>query len=651
MAYGCMGKILVVDLTEGRMRTETVAEAVYDKFLSGLGIGAWYLYRHIPPAADPMGPENIIGFVAGCLTGSGSLFTGRWMVVGKSPLTGCWGEANCGGTFAPAIKQCGYDAIFFSGISPRPVYLFADGNIAELRDASDLWGLDTVDTEARLWQIHKSEKRRPRIASIGPAGERCSLIAGVVNDSGRLAARGGLGAVMGAKRLKAVVLTGSRRVQVHDRKTVLELSREVSAIVQRQPPFVSGKVAAYMGRLIRAIPAQMETDGLLYKMILSKWGTVGMNQMSVEMGDSPVRNWKGTHADFGLEKSAAIAPDVFTRPVVTKYFCYSCPLGCGALVEGNAEIPSGHRPEYETVTALGPLCMNTDAASIFHMNEMLNRAGMDSISAGATIAFAMECYENGLLTREDTDGIELTWGNSAAMLALIEKMIRREGIGDLLADGSRMAARRIGAGSDRFAMHAGGQDLPMHDSRFDPGFALHYSVEPAPGRHTVGSLLYYEMFQLWREVPRLPDPRFLYTKGSKYDADPEKAGMGAACSRFVNLLNAAGVCLFGAFLGIHRLPVFKWLDAVSGNSRSPEAYLEIGGRIQTVRQAFNFRQGIDPRANLASDRALGRPPQKSGANAERSVPVEKLIAEYFEQFGWDRQTGKPSETSLREMEL
>ena len=650
MELGCTGKILVVDLTTGRIRPQAVENAVYENFLSGLGLGAWYLYHNIAPHADPLGPENVLGFVAGVLTGSGSLFAGRWLVVGKSPLTGCWGEANAGGAFAPAIKQCGFDAIFFSGISPRPVYLFADGNRAELRDAADLWGLDAGAAEARLAEMHTGRKR-PRIACIGPAGERQSLIAGVVHDGGRLAARAGLGAVMGAKRLKAVVLAGSQRIKVYDRPGVVRLSRELSATVQNQPPFVSGKVAAYLGRLVRALPAQMETDGLLYKMILRKWGTVGMNQMSIEMGDAPVQNWRGTHHDFDLDTSAALAPDVFTRPVVAKYFCYSCPLGCGALVEGAPGTPPAHRPEYETAMALGPLCLNADAESIFRMNEMLNQAGMDSISAGATIAFAMECYEHGLITRADTDGLELTWGNSTAMVTLIDKMIRREGIGDLLADGSRVAARRIGAGSERFAVHAGGQELPMHDSRFDPGFALHYAVEPAPGRHTVGSLLYYEMFQLWRQIEGLPDPSRFYLKRSKYDTDVEKARMAAACSQFVNLINAAGLCLFGAFLGVHRLPVFQWLDAVSGQPRPPADYLRIGANIQTARQAFNFRQGVDPLAIQVSDRALGRPPQSRGANKGRSVAVEKLVGEYFQQFGWDRRTGQPRKSILEKIGL
>jgi aldehyde:ferredoxin oxidoreductase len=650
MGSGYTGKILTVDLTRGEIQRHTLPDTIYRRWLSGMGLAAGYLYGRIPAGADPLGPENILGFVCGILTGTGSLFTGRWMVVGKSPLTGGWGDANCGGNFAPAIKQCGLDAIFFSGTSPRPVYLLADGQNAELRDAGAIWGRDSIATESWLAREHGG-RRAPRIACIGPAGERRSLMAGVVNDGGRLAARSGLGAVMGAKRLKAVVLTGSRRIAVQDRETMRALSQGVNAVVRGLPPFVPGNVAASMGRLIRALPAQMETDGRLYQMILQKWGTVGMNQMSIEMGDSPIQNWKGTHEDFGPSKSAAIDPDVFTRPVVSKYFCYSCPLGCGALVAGESDGLLHHRPEYETVLALGALCLNSDAASILRMNERLNRAGMDSISAGATLAFAMECYENGLLTRSDTDGLELTWGNSTAMEALLERMIRREGIGDLLADGTRLAAERIGRDSARFAMHAGGQELPMHDGRFDPGFALHYSVEPTPGRHTIGSLLYYEMFQLWRKDDRLPDPSFLYLKSRKYEDDRQKAHMAAACSRFVNVLNAAGACLFGAFLGVHRLPVFEWLNAATGWNRSAQDYLECGSRIQTARQAFNLRHGIDPRRNRAADRALGRPPQTRGANAGRQVPIEGLMQHYWQAFGWDPETGRPDPATLQQLDL
>jgi aldehyde:ferredoxin oxidoreductase len=208
-----------------------------------------------------------------------------------------------------------------------------------------------------------------------------------------------------------------------------------------------------------------------------------------------------------------------------------------------------HRPEYETVLSLGGLLMNSNVDSIFTLNDLLNRAGMDSISVGGTIAFAIECFENGLLTEQDTDGLTLTWGNSPAIVALAEKMIRREGIGDLLADGSWRAAKRIGKGAGRFAVQAGGQELGMHDSRNDPGFAVHYAADPAPGRHTTGSQLYYEMFRLWKRIPELPEPSLLYFKDSKYRPDPEKAAASAACSRYLNVLNGSGCCLFGAFLG------------------------------------------------------------------------------------------------------
>jgi aldehyde:ferredoxin oxidoreductase len=485
------------------------------------------------------------------------------------------------------------------------------------------------------------------VACIGPAGENRSLIAGIANDRGRMAARAGLGAVMGAKRLKALVCGGAQRVDVHDPKRVKALSREVNDHVQFQPPFVSGKVASYMGAIMRMAPAQMETDGMLYKILLKKWGTVSMNQMSVEMGDAPVKNWKGTNEDFDNTKSASVNPDVFTETTVAKYFCYSCPLGCGGLCTDAAKGIETHRPEYETVLSLGGLCMNDDAASIFRLNDLLNRAGMDTISAGGTVAFAMECFEKGLLTREQLDGIDLTWGNAAGIEQLIDKMVRREGVGDLFADGAKAAAKHIGRDSEPLAIHAGGQELGMHDGRYDPGFALHYSAEPTPGRHTIGSQLYYEMFQLWQKIERLPEPWFLYFKNSKYEADAGKAVMAAACSQFMNVVNGAGACLFGAFLGAQRLPLFDWINAVCGWSYTPEEYLAMGRRVQTLKQAFNIRHGIQPEDNLASDRALGRPPQQRGANARRTVPIEKLVELYWKECGWNPQSGEPLPEEMR----
>jgi aldehyde:ferredoxin oxidoreductase len=648
MAKGYTGKILWVDLSRGEIREETVPDEVYENYLSGMGLAACLLYKRIPANAGPLGPDNVLGFVAGLLTATGSLFAGRWMVAGKSPLTGGWGDANCGGTFSPAIKRCGYDGIFFSGISERPVYLLVRHGGAELCDASHLWGRDALDTEAMLIE---SAGGRAAVACIGPAGEKLSLISGICNDRGRIAARSGLGAVMGSKRLKAVVLAGRRRIEVHNREEIKKISRRCNRWVQWQPPFLSGPLAAYLGVLIRILPTQMAMDGMMEKILLRKWGTSSLNQASVEMGDAPIRNWQGTHLDFGIKRSLPTNPDAIVKMERVKYHCHSCPLGCGGICTLPGTSDETHKPEYESTLALGGLCLNNDMDGIFHMNEMLNRAGMDTISVGGTVAFAIECYERGILTRTETDGLELTWGNASAIKELIGKMIRREGIGDVLADGAKRAAQRIGRGSAEYAVHSGGQELPMHDGRNDPGFNLHYSAEPAPGKHTIGSQLYYEMFQLWKADKSLPRPKLLYFKSSKYVADEEKARMAAACSKYLNVANGAGLCLFGLFLGAQRIGVFDWLNAATGWRKTPEEYLEIGGRIQTLRQWFNIRHGVDPRSFKVGDRVLGRPAQTVGANRGRTVDIEKMMSDYWRQFGWDGATGRPGETAITNLKI
>jgi len=376
-----------------------------------------------------------------------------------------------------------------------------------------------------------------------------------------------------------------------------------------------------------------------------------MNQMSVEMGDAPIKNWKGSSADWGIEKSKSVNPDAIKQFEKVKYHCYSCPLGCGGICKTEGKYREGHKPEYESVLALGGLCMNDDLDSIFYLNELLNRAGMDTISAGGAVAFAIECYETGLLTKEETDGLELTWGNTQAIVALVEKMIRREGIGNLLADGSKVAASKIGKKAPPYAMHAGGQEFPMHDGRNDPGFNLHYSVEATPGRHTMGAQLYYEMFQLWKKVKGLPRVRFLYHKDRKYVADEEKAITAVACSKFMNVVNGAGVCLFGTFLGAKRIPVFDWLNATTGWKKTPEEYLEIGERIQTLKQLFNIKHGIDPKSFKVNERMIGRPPQKEGANRGRKMAIEKMISNYWAQLGWNPETGKPTAECLARLEI
>jgi len=654
MNRGYMGKILWVDLSKDKYEEEVLSEKVYEDYLSGMGLAAYILYKNIPTGADPLGPENILGFVPGLLTGTGSLFTGRWIVVGKSPLTGTWGEANCGGDFSPAIKQCGYDGIFFKGISEKPVYLYADHGKVELRDASGLWGKDTFETVEIL--TRNTNGKKPCVACIGPAGERLSLISGIANDKGRMASRSGLGAVMGSKNLKAVVLAGSKRVIPNNRKEMHRLSKKCNEWVKflniPRCSWISNflsRITKFVGVIMGFSPLQVRMDGVIYKSLLQKWGTTGTNLISIKMGDSPIKNWNGSSGDLGSRGLKSVAPHFLHKSVHVKYHCYSCPLGCGGFCyKGKDPL---HRPEYETVLALGGLLLNEDIDTIFSINDLLNRAGMDTISAGGTAAFAIECFEKGIITTVNTGGLELKWGNTKDLIQLFEQMVTGQGFGARLANGSKIAAVNLGKNSIQYAMQAGGQELPMHDGRRDPGFALHGTVEAAPGRHSMGSQLYYEMFGLWKKVKCLPKVKFFYLKNSRYTANKEKAAWAAACSCYTQLFNSAGLCMFGAFLGAKRLNFFEWLNAATAWGKTPEEYMEIGKRIQTLKQLFNFKHGIDPMGLKASERAIGNPPLAEGPNEGRKVPLDQMMKDYWAEMGWDPQTGEPTWATLKELEI
>ena len=639
-----MGKVLWVNLTTGTFREEVLPERLYERYLGGLGIAAALLYREIPANADPLGPENVLAFVSGLLNGTNSLFSGRWMAAAKSPLTGTWGEANCGGTLASAIKRSGYDGILFTGSSPQPVYLSL-GQTPVLHSAEDLWGLDTVETDARLRAAHPASA----VACIGPAGEKRSLLAGISNDGGRMAARSGLGAVMGSKNLKAVVLYGRQKVRVHDKEEMQRLSQKAYRWTKLDVPLPAGRFMKFVGTLFRKMPLAMAQDGLLYKILLGRWGTISMNQASVEMGDAPVKNWRGSHETFHFARSNSSNPDHITRYQHKKYHCRACALGCGGSVK-HPKAGETHKPEYEHVLSWGGLLMNEDLDSIFIINDRLNRAGMDTISAGATAAFAIECAERGLLSKDELLGLDLSWGNSGAIMKLVDLMITRQGIGDLLADGSLKAAEKIGRGSAAYAVQAGGQELAMHDGRNDPGFSLHAVVEPMPGRHTNGSQMYYEMFQLWKRIPELPKISRFYKKSEKYRATRAQAEAAVANSRYSQVINSAGMCLFGAFLGANRLPIFEWLNAAAGWKLTPQAYLQAGARIQATKQLFNLRQGAALR-HAINPRALGLPPLAHGANQGRSLNMDQMVRDYWTCSGWDPETGVPTAETIRALAL
>jgi len=644
-----LGKILWVDLNTHRCQEEKIPDNVYAQYLSGVGLAAHILYESIPAQADPLGPDNVLGFVSGLLTGTPSLFTGRWMVVAKSPLTGTWGEANCGGKFGMAIKQCGYDGIFFKGISPEPVYLAISDNGPEIRPASDLWGLDCVETERTLYQRFDA-KKQPLVACIGQAGENASLISGIVHDGGRMSARSGLGAVMGSKRLKAVVLQKAGRVSASNPQGMRALTKLTQKFTRTTIPLKEWMMPLF-GKILRNRGVQIRLDGILVNSVLKKWGSAGFFQTFVEWDDAPIKNWAGTHHDYPKSKSQHLSVNKTSQFEVKKYHCYACPTGCGGVINHPSLSHESHKPEYETINAFSALLLNDDFESVILINDLLNRAGMDSISAGATIAAAIEWFEAGLISTEQTGGLLLEWGNPNLAIQLVQQMIERCGFGALLADGTRQAQFALGITKPDASIHAGGQELAMHDSRLDPGYALHASVEPNPGRHTTGSFLYYDLYRLWKAIPALPKTALLSFKSKHAHFDRSDGIRGAANACYTNFYNGLGVCFYGACLGADRLNLFALTNAACGWNLTARDYMQIGQRILTLKQLFNIKQGVEPASIKISQRALGLPPLKRGGNRGLSINLEELKRFYWQIIGYDPHKGIPTPETLHTLAL
>ena len=648
MMKGCMGKLLFVDLSTGAFTDRPVDEETYRRYLGGVGLAARLLYDEIPSGADPLGPDNVLGFMGGLLTGTGAVMCGRWMAVCKSPLTGGWGDANCGGTLSPAIKQCGYDGIFFKGIAPAPVALVIDAKGPRLEDAASLWGKDALETEEILRRDFPG-KKRPAIAAIGPAAEKLSLISGISNDGGRYAARSGVGAVMGSKRLKAVVLAGAKPISCADPRGVKDLSKRYAEKVRRLrlPRLFTGRLLPFFGRAM-GMKLVVPVDGMLLAAVLKKWGTNYNNTAGIVSGDSPILNWRGSVADFGRRRYRKLNPDRMRRRETRRYHCYACVIGCGALCDVR-DLTGGahaHKPEYETTAAFAGLLGNDDLESIYVCNDICNRSGLDTISAGATIAMALECFENGILTKADTGGLELKWGDADAIVRLLKMMAAREGIGDVLADGTRRAAERIGRGAERFAVHAGGQEPAFHDSRADPMLGVAYAADPTPGRHTISSSQYYNPSHLWEFVPWAPRMTKPYAKSKEYEPGDVEAAKSAAYICYKQLADASGGCLFAMITGVQHWRLFDFLNRATGWDRTAVDYMEAGRRMQTVRQLFNLRHGIDPRSIVLHPRMRGEPPLREGPLAGRSLPIEAMVRGYWTAMGWD-ETGRVPDAAAR----
>lgn len=623
--YGYMGKILWVNLTEGTITEEVIPDEYYEKFLCGYGLAAKIIFDRQKPGAEPLGPDNILALMSGLLTGTGALMNGRWMAAGKSPLTGTWGDANCGGYFAPEIKKTGYDGFFFTGISPEPVYLLIDNDKKELKGASELWGKDTTYTDDYLRDTHGKEFK---VACIGPAGETLSLIAGIVTDKGRLAARSGLGAVMGSKKLKAICIRGNTATKIYDMQTMAQYSGEYLEDIFKDP-----HVAKFR-----------------------KWGTPAFTNEFAQNGESPVENWKGAGVtDFPEGLARKISEDSVTRYEKEKYGCYHCAIRCGGKVtvkDGPYPLKDAHKPEYETLCSFGTMLLCDDVRRIIKINDMLNRAGIDTISCGAVAAWAFEAYENGVITTKDTDGLELTWGNAEAVVQLVQKLIDGEGIGKYLRQGIKKASEHFDSvkkkSSILYAMNAGGQELPMHDPRVSDnqnlGLGVSYEAEPTPGRHT--STL--DACDKYRKT----DPyRKLYPRPfGRKNADVHQGDDLRDASCMMDLIEGLGLCAFG-FSGGLTPPLVEWINAATGWKKNFEQYLRIGRRIKTLRHSFNVREGVTPDNTLMTDRAKGIPPLEKGPDAENSPDFATAKKNYYKAMGYNPETAYPLKETLEELEL
>ena len=646
MAGGYTGKYCIVDLSSGRTEIIEPGDEFYRKYLSGYGLGAAVIMERQKPGIAPLSPQSYLGICSGLLTGTGARFSGRFMVVGKSPLTGGWGDANSGGYLSQEIKRTGFDAIFFTGAAESPVWVSIGHEKIEIRDASSLWGKDIVETE----ELIRAElgDNKVQVATIGEGGERLSLISGIATDSGRIAARSGLGAVMGSKNLKAVAFRGSRKVPVADKNALKAINKKYLADYKKSNLYdrLTVRFMNVLSRIIArtgvSVPAQASTLRELYK----QFGTPGLTVYSAMVGDMPIKNWGGVgYIDYTAESAAKNSDASVIKRQKQKYACQSCPLACGGIVDidkGRYKGTTGHKPEYETLGSFGGLLLNDDLDVIIELNEMCNRAAVDTISAGAIVAFAIECFENGIITEEDTGGLKLDWGKTEEIVRLTEMIIQREGLGDILADGVKRAAEKIGQGSERFAMHAGGQELPMHDSRLDPGYAIAYQCEPTPGRHTISCYLYAGLFGVKKMFPgasrRIKQARskqtrevLLYTAGSHY----------------MQLVNSCGMCMFGAMTSY--LPLVDWMNAATGWDLSADEYLEIGERILSLRKAFNMREGIQPADHQLSDRAVGKTPLTIGPLNGNTIDIESLMKTFYEIAGWDLATGGPTPEKMKEL--
>lgn len=617
MPYGYHGRILRLDLSSGDKVVEEPGEIFYRRHLGGWSLIAHYLLKELKPGIDPLSEENKLIFACGPITGAPIAGSGRNAVGGKSPLTGLFGEADAGGYWGAELKRAGYDALIVEGRAKKPVYIWIHDDQVEIRDASHLWGHPTAPVQEAI----QGELGDPliRVTQIGPAGERLVRFACVVNDLHHFAGRTGMGAVMGSKNLRAIAVRGREPLPIADPEGLRAISRWL-------------------------LENYMDLAGGLHDD-----GTAGGVEYLNKKGGLPTRNFQAG----SFEAVEAIAGSTMTDTIlVGRKGCFSCAIRCKRRVAAEEPYkvdPTYGGPEYETVAALGSNCGVSDLVAIAKGNELCAAYGLDTISTGSAIAFAMECFERGLITPKETEGLELTFGNAPAMIEMVGRIARREGLGDTLAQGVKRAAERIGSGAEEYALHVKGQEIPMHEPRWKQGLGVGYALSPtgADHCHNLHDSFYTKEKRALREIRALGILEPLPVD----DLSPAKVRLYHYVSTWRLLLNSLGLCLFLPY-DYHQ--VRDIVNAITGWNTSLWELLKVGERGHALARAFNAREGLTPEDDRLPRRFFE--PLGSDTPALEGVAVEeerlkKALITYYGMVGWDLATGIPTRERLEELDV
>jgi len=616
MGYGYKGKILRVNLTDQNISIEERDDNFFRHYLGGAAMIAYYLLKHQDPLIDPYDPNSKLIFANGALTGSPIAGSGRNAVGAKSPLTGTFMSSEVGGYWGAELKNAGYDAIIVQGKAEKPVYLSIEDEKVKIKDATHIWGKFTGETHKIIADEIGSAK--VRTALIGPAGEKLIRFACVLNDLRHSAGRGGMGAVMGSKNLKGIAVKATGSVELADKEGVREIARWFS---ENYKEIAAG---IYREGTLGGIPEYSEGGGL------------------------PVKNFQ----EGVFEGSNKISASTYLKTIKSgRSGCYACPVRCKQVVtvgEPYNVDPLYGGPEFEAVVSLGSYCGIDDLGAISKANEMANAYGVDTIELGGAIAFAMECSEKGLLSEKRSESFDLRFGNAAAMLKLSDMICQREGVGDLLAEGSARAARKLGGGSEEFAMHCKGAQIPMHSPYLKKAAGLGYALSPTGADH-IRNLIHVQYLEKPGPLLNKYKAFGLFNPLPKEDfSSPERIRMYIYISNWQTAYDCLGMCLFiGNTFGPNRLG--EIVEKVTGWNTTVWELMKAGERCMNMMRAFNVREGLtkkDDRLPKRLHRALTSGPLK-GAKLDKDE-FEKAKETYYQMMGWNNE-GKPTLGKLQEL--